>query len=196
MSRTFLNTNNLLEEHVFIVRRFFETQTDKLLQVADALVRTLQSSENKVLVFGNGGSAADAQHFASELVGRFQKDRPGLPAISLTTDTSALTSIANDYGFEFTFARQIEALGRKGDVAIAISTSGKSPNIREGVLAAKARGLVTVGFLGREGGPVRELVDHALIVEGQKTARIQEVHILIAHVLCEIIEQELFHPRQ
>lgn len=195
MARIFVNTKSIVEEHQFLVRRFFEAQGDKISDIADLLVRTLQSNENKILLFGNGGSAADAQHIAAEIVGRFQRERPGLPAIALTTDTSALTSIANDYGFEFIFARQIEALGRKGDVAIAISTSGRSANIKEGVLAAKARGIATVGLLGREGGPVRELVDHALVVDGQKTSRIQEIHILIGHILCEVIEQELFHPR-
>ena len=114
----------------------------------------------------------------------------------MTTDTSALTSISNDYGYELVFARQIEALGRKGDVAIAISTSGRSVNIKAGVIAAKERGIVTVGLLGREGGAVRDLVDYALVVDGQKTSRIQEVHILIGHMLCEAVEQELFQPRQ
>lgn len=194
MSRIFTNARAVAEEHVFLVKRFFELHTDKLNDAADALVRTLQNG-NKILLFGNGGSAADAQHLAAELVGRFQQDRPGLPAIALTTDTSILTSISNDYGFEFLFARQIEALGEKGDAAIAISTSGRSANIREGVQVARSRGLTTIGLLGKEGGPVREMVDHALIVEGQKTARVQEVHILIGHILCEVIEQELFGRR-
>ncbi len=195
MARVVVDAKSIVEEHESLVRRFFATQADKLADIADALVRTLRTSANKILLFGNGGSAADAQHIAAEMVGRFQRERPGLPAIALTTDTSALTSIANDYGFERVFARQIEALGRPGDAAIAISTSGRSANIREGVLAAKARGLATVGLLGRDGGPVRELVDHALVVDGQKTSRIQEVHILIGHILCEVIEQELSRTR-
>lgn len=195
MPRLFINTRSTVEEHVFLVKRFFENNNDRLSDVAEVLVRAFQAG-NKVLLFGNGGSAADAQHIAAELVGRFQHDRPGLPAIALTTDTSALTSISNDYGYEFLFARQIEALGQRGDVAIAISTSGRSANIREGVLAAKARGMVTVGLLGKEGGQVREMVDHALIVDGQKTSRIQEIHIVIGHVLCETVEQELFLKRQ
>lgn len=194
MPRAFINSRAIVEEHIFIAKRFFENQSDKINEIADLLVRTLQAG-NKVLLFGNGGSAADAQHIASELVGRFQYDRPGLPAIALTTDSSALTSIANDYGYEFLFARQIEALGQKGDVAIALSTSGRSANIKEGVLAAKGRGLVTIGLLGKEGGQVRELVDHALVVDAQKTARIQEIHILIGHILCEAIEQELYQRR-
>lgn len=194
MGRTFINARAIAEEHIFIVKRFFEAHGDRLNDVADALVRTLQNG-NKILLFGNGGSAADAQHIAAEMVGRFQQDRPGLPAVALTTDSSALTSIANDYGFEFLFARQIEALGHKGDAAIAISTSGRSANIREGVLAARAKGMVTVGLLGKEGGPVREMVEHALIVDAQKTARVQEVHILIGHILCEAIEHEMFGRR-
>ncbi len=194
MARTFINARAIAEEHVFLVKRFFEAHGERVSEVADALVRTLQNG-NKILLFGNGGSAADAQHLASELVGRFQHDRPGLPAIALTTDSSALTSVANDYGFEFLFARQIEALGQKGDAAIAISTSGRSANIREGLLAARAKGMLTVGLLGKEGGPARELVDHALVVDGQKTSRVQEVHILIGHILCEAIEHELFGRR-
>ena len=194
MARTFINARAIAEEHVFLVKRFFEAQGERVSEVADALVRTLQNG-NKILIFGNGGSAADAQHIASELVGRFQHDRPGLPAIALTTDPSVLTSVANDYGFEFLFARQIEALGQKGDAAIAISTSGRSANIREGLLAARAKGMVTIGLLGKEGGQAREMVDHALVVDGQKTARVQEVHILIGHILCEAIEHELFGRR-
>ncbi len=194
MPRAFINSKAIVEEHVFIAKRFFESNADRINEVADVVVRALQNG-NKLLLFGNGGSAADAQHIAAELVGRYQYDRPGLPAIALTTDSSALTSIANDYGYEFLFARQIEALGQKGDVAIAISTSGRSANIKEGVLAARARGITTIGFLGKEGGQVRELVDHALVVDAQKTARIQEIHILIGHILCEAVEQELFQRR-
>jgi D-sedoheptulose 7-phosphate isomerase len=194
MARVFINCKAIVEEHVFLAKRFFEAQSERINEIADILVRTLQGG-NKVLLFGNGGSAADAQHIAAELVGRFQYDRPGLPAIALTTDSSALTSIANDYGYEFLFARQIEALGQKGDLAIAISTSGRSANIKEGVLAAKSRGLVTVGLLGKEGGQVRDMVDHALVVDAQKTSRIQEIHIIIGHILCEAVEQELFQRR-
>lgn len=194
MPRVFINTQPIVDEHVFLVKRFFENQSDKLNAVAEALVRVIQNG-GKVLVFGNGGSAADAQHFAAELVGRYQHERPGLPALALTTDTSAVTSIANDYGFEFVFARQVEALGQKGDAAIAISTSGRSANIREGLAAARARGLLTIGLLGKEGGPARELCDHALVVDAQKTARVQEIHALIVHILCEAIETELFARR-
>lgn len=191
MSRVFINTKAVADEHCFLVQRFFEKNAELLMQVAEVILRALQSG-NKVLLFGNGGSAADAQHLAAEFVGRFQMDRPGLPALALTTDSSVLTSLANDYGYEFIFARQIEAIGSKGDVAIAISTSGRSANIREGILAAKAKGMVTIGFLGKEGGPVREMVDHPLVVDAQKTARVQEVHILAGHVICDAVEQGLF----
>ncbi|MBP7149192.1 MAG: D-sedoheptulose 7-phosphate isomerase [Acidobacteria bacterium] len=182
------------EEHNFLVRRFFERNADELAHTADRLVRTLQSG-GKILLFGNGGSAADAQHIAAELVGRFQHERPALPALALTTDTSVLTSVANDYGYECVFTRQIEALGQRGDAAIAISTSGSSLNVVEAVRAARAKGMSTVGLLGRDGGILKELVDHPLVVEAQKTSRIQEVHALVGHVLCEVIERELFFRR-
>ena len=194
MARAFVNSKVAVEEHVFLVKRFFDQQGDKLGEAADLLVRAFQSG-HRVFFFGNGGSAADAQHLAAEFVGRFQHDRPGLPAIALTTDTSALTAIGNDYGYESVFARQIEALGQKEDVAVAISTSGRSPNIREGILAARNRGLTTIGLLGGDGGTEKEMVDLALVVDGRKTARVQEVHILVGHLLCEAVETALFERR-
>ncbi|HNX18843.1 MAG TPA: D-sedoheptulose 7-phosphate isomerase [Acidobacteriota bacterium] len=194
MARAFVNSKVAVEEHVFLVKRFFDQQGDKLGEAADLLVRAFQSG-HRVFFFGNGGSAADAQHLAAEFVGRFQHDRPGLPALALTTDTSALTAIGNDYGYESVFARQIEALGQKEDVAVAISTSGRSPNIREGILAARNRGLTTIGLLGGDGGTAKEMVDLALVVDGRKTARVQEVHILVGHLLCEAVETALFERR-
>ena len=161
----------------------------------EALGRTLSQlirEGNKVLFAGNGGSAADAQHLAAEIVGRFEKERSGLAAIALTTDSSNLTSIANDYGFESIFSRQIEAIGKEGDVLVAISTSGQSPNIVKAVTAAQAKGIVSIGLLGRDGGKLKDLVDHALIVPSANTARIQEAHILIGHILCQLIEESLF----
>ncbi|MDH3285770.1 MAG: SIS domain-containing protein, partial [Acidobacteriota bacterium] len=140
------------EEHCFLVRRFLELRGDDVLKAADRISRAMEH-DHKILLFGNGGSAADAQHIAAELVGRFVHERPGLPAIALTSDSSTITSVANDYGFEFVFARQIESLGRKGDVAFAISTSGSSPNVIEGLRAARDRGLITIALLGRDGGP-------------------------------------------
>lgn len=145
----------------------------------------------KLLWFGNGGSAADAQHLAAELSVRFSVDRPAIAAIALTTDTSVLTAAANDFGFEQVFARQIEALGRTGDVAIGISTSGRSPNVVRGLERARALGLVTAALTGRDGGDLPQLADHCLIVPSDVTARIQEMHILLGQMLCGALEIEL-----
>lgn len=142
-----------------------------------------------VLVFGNGGSAAEAQHFAAELVGRFERERRGLAAVALTTDTSALTAIGNDYGFARVFARQIEALGRPGDVALGISTSGASPNVVEGLRAARARGLATIGLTGRDGGEVGRVADVHVNVPLPSTARVQEVQLVLLHALADLVER-------
>jgi D-sedoheptulose 7-phosphate isomerase len=147
------------------------------------------ASGGKVLVCGNGGSAADAQHLAAELIGRFERDRPGFPAIALTTDSSVLTAIGNDYGFERLFARQIESLAAPGDLLIAISTSGKSSNLLAAVSAAKIKGMHTVCLSGRDGGPLAKAVDLAITVEASRTSRIQEMHLLILHLLCELLEE-------
>lgn len=143
----------------------------------------------KVLLMGNGGSAADAQHIAAELVGRFQAERPAFAAIALTTDTSILTSVGNDYGFDAIFARQIDGLARTGDLVIGISTSGRSGNVVRGIERARALGCTTVGLLG-EPGSLADLVDVALTLPGFPTARVQEMHILAGHILCELVEQE------
>jgi D-sedoheptulose 7-phosphate isomerase len=148
---------------------------------------------NKALLFGNGGSAADAQHIAAELVGRFAFDRPALPALALSVNTSCVTAIGNDYGFELIFARQIEALGRPGDVALGISTSGNSPNVLHAVAAAKKMGLHTVGLTGGTGGQLRNGVDYCVCVPSSETPRIQECHILIGHIISELVEQSIFH---
>jgi len=145
----------------------------------------------KLLLFGNGGSAADAQHLAAELVIRYEMDRPSLPAIALTTDSSALTAAANDLGFERVFARQLEGLGNAGDVAVAISTSGRSPNVLAGLAAARGRGLATTGLTGAEGTPMAALCDALLVVPSRVTARVQELHILLGHMLCKALEQRL-----
>jgi D-sedoheptulose 7-phosphate isomerase len=145
----------------------------------------------KALIFGNGGSAADALHFAAELVGRFERDRRGVAALALPADTSILTSVANDYGYETVFARQVEALGSPGDVAIAISTSGESPNVLRALAAARARGLTTVGFTGRDGGAVGRSVDIHVNVPHASAARVQEVHRTLIHAVCELVEREL-----
>ena len=162
---------------------------ESVVAVADAVTKSLKQG-GSVLVFGNGGSAADAQHFAAELVGRYEKDRKAWPAIALTTDTSALTAIGNDYGFDRVFARQIEALGRPGDVAIGISTSGKSPNVLRALETANARGLVTIALTGRGGDAGRIATLHVRVDE-ERTARIQEVHATILHAICDLVESEL-----
>jgi len=162
-----------------------------IAKVATACIDALRQG-NKILFAGNGGSAADAQHLAAELISRFHYDRPGLPAFSLSTDTSVLTAIGNDYGYEHLFARQVEAMGNAGDVFFGISTSGRSPNILKALQAARTKGLLTVGLTGSGGGQVPELCDHCLRVPSDSTPRIQEGHIAIGHTICCLIEQQLF----
>lgn len=158
---------------------------------AAACIESLQRG-GKILLAGNGGSAADAQHIAGELVSRFAFDRPGLPAIALTTDSSILTAIGNDYGYEKLFARQVQAHGNKGDVFIGYSTSGKSPNILLAFAEARSRSLVCIGLTGNHGGPMRELCDHLLEVPSGDTPKIQEGHLVLGHILCGLIENALF----
>jgi D-sedoheptulose 7-phosphate isomerase len=171
--------------------RFVEQNAEGLLQVVRMIVKAFKEG-NKVLLFGNGGSAADAQHIAAEFVNRFLIERPSLPAIALTTDTSILTSIANDYDFADVFAKQVKALGREGDVAIGISTSGAAANVIKAVQVARDMGIQTVGLAGKDGGELARVVDLALIVDSQSVARIQEVHITIGHVVCEMVDRMLF----
>lgn len=158
------------------------------LSIVAEKCKTALNNGNKIIFFGNGGSAADANHLTAELTGRYKRDRKGLAAISLSADTSAITSIGNDYGFNFIFSRQIEALANEGDICIAISTSGNSENILQGLAAAKAKGLYSVGFLGKNGGIAAEMCDMPLIVPAQETSYIQEMHILMGHILCDIVE--------
>jgi D-sedoheptulose 7-phosphate isomerase len=169
-------------------------QDDALLDVARtiaaAMIDALHSG-NKILIIGNGGSAADAQHIAAEIIGRYRQDRPAYAAIALTTDTSALTSIANDYGFEQIFARQIEGLGQRGDVLLALSTSGKSPNILAALRRARERGLLTIGFTGSKGENLRALCDHLLLAPSDDTPVIQQIHLAVAHGICDEIEQSM-----
>lgn len=153
---------------------------------------TALSNGGKILLAGNGGSAADAQHIAGEFVSRFAFDRPGLPAIALTTDTSTLTAIGNDYGYEKLFSRQMQAHARKGDVFIAYSTSGKSPNVIAALQEAKIRGVVCIGMTGNRGGPMKELCDHYLDVPSADTPKIQEGHAVLGHILCGLVERALF----
>jgi D-sedoheptulose 7-phosphate isomerase len=150
------------------------------------------SAGNKIMLAGNGGSAADAQHLAAEFVSRFSFDRPGLAAVALTTDTSALTAIGNDYGFDKLFSRQVEALGRAGDVFVGISTSGNSPNVLGALAACRAKGIVTVGLTGRSGGRMAALCDHCLHMPSDETPKVQEGHIVVGHVICGLVEREMF----
>jgi len=159
-------------------------------EVAETIKKTLHTG-GKVLIFGNGGSASDSQHIAAEIVGRFVKERKGLPAIALTTDTSILTAVGNDYGFEHIFARQVEALCLKDDVVIGISTSGNSKNVVKGLEKANALGAITVGLTGGDGGLIKKISKYSIVVESNETARIQEAHILIGHTLCELIDESL-----
>jgi D-sedoheptulose 7-phosphate isomerase len=158
--------------------------------VAAAILRALRSG-NKLLIIGNGGSAADAQHIAAEIVGRYKQDRAAWAAIALTTDTSALTAIANDYGFEQVFARQVEGLGRRGDVLLALSTSGRSPNILAALRLARERGLVTIGFTGSKGETLRALCDHLLVAPTDDTPVVQQIYLAVAHGICDEIEQTM-----
>ena len=171
--------------------RFIRNHADKLIQVVKVLVAAFKGG-HKVLLFGNGGSAADAQHLAAEFVNRFLIERPPLPAIALTTDTSILTSISNDYGYAETFVKQVKALGREGDVAIGISTSGTAANVVKAIKVAKDLGMKTVGLTGGDGGDLAKIVDFALVVDSSATPRIQETHITIGHVLCEMVDRMLF----
>ncbi|MHC2147794.1 D-sedoheptulose 7-phosphate isomerase [Pseudomonas sp. 210_17 TE3656] len=163
----------------------------KLEKSAEACIESLRAG-GKILLAGNGGSAADAQHIAGEFVSRFAFDRPGLPAIALTTDTSILTAIGNDYGYEKLFARQVQALGNKGDVFIGYSTSGKSPNVLLAFEEARARGLLCIGLTGNRGGPMHDLCDYVLDVPSADTPKIQEGHLVLGHILCGLVENAIF----
>ena len=162
----------------------------EIIKIIESITKSLKKG-NKIILFGNGGSAADAQHIAAELVGRFGYDRKSLSAISLTTDTSVITSIGNDYSFEKIFSRQCESLVNKGDVVVGISTSGNSINVKNGLLVSKRRGAKTVGFLGRKGGHIKNIVDIPLVVNSNSTPRIQEVHRTVAHIICEMVEKNI-----
>ena len=179
-----------IEDNIAVKQALLKTHVDLIEKAAHVLLTALKSG-NKILFFGNGGSASDSQHLAAEFVGRYEKERKALPAIALTTDTSILTAIGNDYSFDKIFERQIEALGREGDVAVGISTSGNSKNVAMGIAKAKSLGLKTIAFLGRSGGEIKPLADIAIVVPSQKTARIQECHILIGHILCERVDELL-----
>jgi D-sedoheptulose 7-phosphate isomerase len=178
-------------ESVTLKERFAAEAGELVVAAARRLAEVLENG-GKLLLFGNGGSAADAQHLAAEFVNRFQVERPPLAALALTTDTSILTAVANDYDFHQVFAKQVRALGRPGDLAIGLSTSGNSPNVVAGLKAARGLGLATLALSGREGGPVAAAADLALVVPSRHTPRIQEVHITIGHVLCDLVDFILY----
>ncbi len=179
------------EDSADVQRRFAQSHADKIVGMAQMIERAFREG-HKVLLFGNGGSATDASHIAAEFVGRYQRNRAPLPALALGTDMAAVTCIANDYAYDEVFARQIRAHGQKGDIAVAISTSGNSPNVLKAVQAAREAGLTTIAWTGGTGGKLAGLVDHAFIVPSTVTARIQESHITLGHVLCELIDEQLF----
>lgn len=180
-----------LEESIAVKEALLDGYLQQLCEAADRIVSVFRSG-NKIVLFGNGGSAAEAQHVAAEFIGRFQMDRAPLPAIALSTDTSILTSIGNDVAFEMVFARQARALLQPGDLAVAISTSGNSMNVLLGVAAARAAGAYTLGLTGQDGGKLRESVDLCLCVPSRGTARVQEANLTIWHAICDIVEQDLF----
>ncbi|HYR86293.1 MAG TPA: D-sedoheptulose 7-phosphate isomerase [Terriglobia bacterium] len=183
--------DQFVAESLRVKARFFQENRDRIVQVAESVAHGLRNGR-KVLLFGNGGSAGDAQHLAAELVGRFGPDRSALPGISLSTDTSILTALANDYGYDKVFSRQIEALGCAGDIAIGLSTSGNSPNVIAAVDVARSKGLFTVGFTGETGGKLKDHVEVLFRVPSRETPRIQETHLLLGHVICDLVDRELF----
>lgn len=180
----------LIEESIKVKKDVLSGLCDDIEKAANAVTASIKSG-GKVLVFGNGGSAADSQHFAAELVGRFRKERKALPAIALTVNTSTMTAMANDYSFDKIFAREVEALGRRGDIAVAISTSGNSKNVIEAVKKAKDLGIRTIGLLGCGGGKLKELCDLPLVVGSDCTPRVQEAHIMIIHIICQLVEDSI-----
>lgn len=180
------------EESIQAKQAFLKDNFDTLLKTISVITEAFLRG-NKLLLFGNGGSAADAQHIAAEFVNRFRIERPPLPALALTTDTSAITSIANDYDYKEIFAKQVKALGREGDVAMAISTSGQAANVLAAIDVCKKLNIITIGLTGGDGGMLDRKVDYCLRVsESKNTARIQETHILVGHVICEMVDQRLF----
>lgn len=179
----------IFQESIAVNQRTFQDNGDKIIEAVKIILRSLKKG-GKVILFGNGGSAADSQHIAAEFIGRFQKERKSIPAIALSTDTSILTSLANDYSFDIVFSRQVEGLGTPKDVAIGLSTSGNSKNVVEGLKAAKKIGMATISLTGNKGGKIAGMTDVSLIVPSEKTARVQESHICLAHVICELVEKE------
>lgn len=180
---------SVVKQHLECMARL-EAEADRIDAIGKLMTGTIQSG-GKILICGNGGSAADAQHFAAELIGRFEKERVAWPSIALTTDTSILTAIGNDYGFDDIFARQVQGLGRRGDMLVGISTSGNSENVLRAVARAKDCQMHTIALLGRDGGKLKDAVDHPVVIEHEKTARIQEAHIFLLHYWAGYVESQL-----
>lgn len=181
---------DILLENIHLKEEIIQKNIGQIIQITEMIINCLKKG-GKVILFGNGGSAADSQHIAAELVGRFKKDRGSLSAIALTTNTSILTALANDYGYDTVFSKQIESLARKEDIAIGISTSGKAKNVLKGINEARGKGLKTVCLTGKDGGDLAKISDISIIVPSGVTARIQEAHITIGHIICELIEDSL-----
>jgi len=180
----------ILDEQMAALQRLSDESTGIMLEVAEAIVDCFRRG-GKMLLFGNGGSAADAQHVAAEMVGRFSRERRGLPVVALTTDSSILTAVGNDYGFDHVFARQVEALAKVGDIAVGISTSGKSPNVIMALKRARDIGAKTIGFTGENGGGMSSVCDICFRAPANRTARIQELHIAAWHAVCDLVEEEI-----
>lgn len=181
---------DILSESIAVKEALLRSEIGHIIEITKLIIASLQNN-GKIILFGNGGSAADCQHIAAEFIGRFQKERKALPAIALTTNSSIITALANDYDYQAIFARQIEALAQKNDLAIGISTSGKAKNVIAGIKQAKKMGLRTVALSGGDGADLAKLADISLLVPSKVTARIQEAHITIAHIICELVEQAL-----
>lgn len=181
----------LINDSMKVKEGLLKAEVRAIEKAAMAMIDTLKSG-GKIIIFGNGGSAADSQHMAAELVGRFRKERRALSAVALTTNTSILTAIANDYGYDVSFSRQVEALGKRADTALGISTSGNSKNVLEAIIKAKSMGLVTIGLTGSSGGRLKNECDILIVVNSIDTPRIQESHLMICHILCDLIESALF----
>jgi len=187
------NIENQLNESARIKGEIRDKYSQKILETARIMIDCLRSG-SKLLICGNGGSAADSQHFAAEMIGRLKRDRDPLPAIALSTDTSILTAIGNDYSFDVVFRKQVEGLGKPGDVLIAISTSGNSGNVLQAVEAARERDITSIALVGHDGGQLAKMADHAIVVPSNVSQRIQEGHITIIHIWCDLIEDTLFPP--
>lgn len=185
------NIIELIDKSISVKEKIKEKIITEIIKVAEVMIASLKN-KNKLLVCGNGGSAADSQHFVAELVGRFVNERQALPALALTVNTSTLTAWANDYSYQTVFSRQIEALGENGDILFGISTSGNAENVLEAMKKAKEKGMVTIGLTGNRGGKIRDHADYNIIIPDTETYRIQESHIMIIHILCYLIEKEMF----